>query len=284
MVAKLDAARRPPARFRMLPLLADSIPTNATALAEALTRGLEARGLTPRQVEVAGATFPEVGSLRIDLTGTQLTREIQLPQEVEGSGTGLRIEQLEITGSPLFVEKAAVEVHLVAQQVQAQLEMKDGTGLLRLQSAAAGTASVEATREALEALVHAIAVEAAAKQGLDVKKTKLTFTQEGPRDVAFRAEVTAKVFVMNAALALTGRLKIDDQMNARFSDLALDGDGMILKLAGGFARPHLDRLEGRVFPLLASTAGGLRLRNLELTAGESLRVRAEFGAAEQPIT
>jgi hypothetical protein len=143
---------------------------------------------------------------------------------------------------------------------------------------------VEATREALEALIHALAVEAAAKQGLEVKKTNLTWTQEGPRTVAFRAEVTAKVFVMSATLALTGRLTIDEDFNARLSGLSLDGDGMILKLAGSYARPHLDRLEGRVFPLLAFTAGGLRLRNVELTAGATLHVRTEFGAAEQPIT
>jgi hypothetical protein len=97
--------------------------------------------------------------------------------------------------------------------------------------------------------------------------------------VSFRAEVTAKVFVMTAALALTGRIAIDDALNAKISDLKLDGDGMILKLAGSFAKPHLDRLEGRVFPLLAFAPGGLNLRNVEITAGERLRVHAVFGAA-----
>jgi hypothetical protein len=80
-------------------------------------------------------------------------------------------------------------------------------------------------------------------------------------------------------LALTGRFTIDEQLNARLSDLSLDGDGMILKLAGSYARPHLDRLEGRVFPLLAFTPGGLALRDVKLTAGENLMVSARFGAA-----
>ncbi len=268
----------------MLPLLAESIPTNASALTEALTRGLQERGVTPRKVEVEGATFPQVETLCIDLSGAQLTREIRFPDAAGTSGNPLEIARLELIGAPVFFEKAPVEVRLVAERVVSHLEMNAGSGCLVLESAAAGTVFVEATRGALEALLHTIAVEAAAKQGLEVKKTKLTFTQEGPRTVAFRAEVTAKVFVMSASLALTGRLNIDDAMNARISDLSLDGDGMILKLASGYARPHLDRLEGRVFPLLAFTAGGLRLRNLELTAGDTLKVRAELGAAEQPIT
>lgn len=267
----------------MLPLLAETIPTNAPALAAALAQGLQDHGLSPRKVEAEGGTFPRVDLVRIDLSGAQVTRDMRLPEAAGTAGAELEIGRLELIGAPVFLEKAAVELNLLAERVQSRVEMTGDRGCLGLRSAAAGNVSVEATREALEALVHAIAVEAAAKQGLEVKKTKLTFTQEGPRAVAFRAEVTVKVFVMSASLALSGRLRIDDEMNARFSDLTLDGDGIILKLAGGYARPHLDRLEGRVFPLLAFTAGGLRLRNLEMTAGETLRVRAEFGAAAQPI-
>jgi hypothetical protein len=54
---------------------------------------------------------------------------------------------------------------------------------------------------------------------------------------------------------------------------------MILKLAAGFARPHLDRLEGRTFPLMTFTPAGLSLRDVEMTVGETLRVSAHFGTA-----
>ena len=84
---------------------------------------------------------------------------------------------------------------------------------------------------------------------------------------------------MSATLALTGRLAVDDALNATLSNLALDGDAMILKLAGSFARPHMDRLEGRVFPLLAFTPAGLKLHDVQMTIGESLQVQAKFGTA-----
>ncbi len=159
------------------------------------------------------------------------------------------------------------------------MKVTDGRGWLEPVSATSGNVSVEATREALESFLHSFAVGAAKKQGFEVKKTRLDCTQEGPRAVSFRAEGTAKVFVMSASLALTGKLAIDDELNAKLSNLALDGDGMILKLAGSYAKPHLDKLEGRAFPLMAFTAGGLRLHDVELTAGNSLRVQAKFGAA-----
>jgi hypothetical protein len=119
---------------------------------------------------------------------------------------------------------------------------------------------------------------AAAKQGADVKKTKLMLKQDGPRTVSFRAEVTAKVFIMSATLALTGKLEIDDDFYARVSGLALDGDAMVTNLAGSFLRPRLEKLEGSVFPLLAFLPAGLMLRDIEVSVAPALHVQARFGS------
>jgi hypothetical protein len=263
----------------MLPLLAEATPTTVTEFTEALRRGLERDGLTTREVLGEGAAFPTLEKLRIDLTDTQLTRAYRPSKLPPGGRQEVPIAHFELLGAPVYFERAPLEVRLVAEGVKAAVAMGEGTGGFVLESAAAGDVSLQTTRAALETLLHALAVEAAAKQGLEVKKTSLQFTQEGPRVVSFRVEVTVKVFVMSAVLALTGQFTIDEALNARLSNLALDGDGMILKLAGSYARPHLDRLEGRVFPLLALTPDVLKLRDVELTAGETLRVRAQFGAA-----
>ncbi len=263
----------------MLPLSAEATPTTPTELTEALRRGLQEQGLNPQAIDARGDALSGVETLRIDLTGTQFTRAFRSPRAEAAGNNAVEIAQFDLLGAPVYFEKAPLEVRLTAAGVKAGMDVMDGHGALVLKSATSGTVSVEASREALETFLNSLAVEAAAKQGFEVRKTRLTFTQESPRAVAFRAEVTAKVFVMTAALALTGRLVIDDELNARISNLALDGDGMILKLAGSFAKPHLDRIEGRVFPLLAFTPGGLRLRDVELTAGERLLVRAQFGTA-----
>lgn len=263
----------------MLPLFAQATPTTIPEFTEALTCGLQQHGVTPRRIEGQGAAFPDFDLLRVDLTESQMTRELRPPPVSATTGDVVGIAHFELLGAPLYFEKAPLELHLIAEGVKARLTMNDGRGCLVPESAAAGNVSVQIARAALEALLHSIAVEVAAKQGFEVRKTRLSLTQDGPLAVSFRAEVTAKVFVMSAMLALTGRLMIDDELNARISGLALGGDGMILKLAGGYARPYLDRWEGRVFPLLAFTFGGLKLRNVELTAGDNVLVRAQFASA-----
>jgi hypothetical protein len=262
----------------MLPISAEKIPTSSAELADALTRGLQKHNVTPRGIEARGS-FPAIEALSVDLSGSQLTRDLRPPGALDSSGSALEIGALELVGAPVNIEQAALEVRLSAQGVKARIQLGEPDGWLVVDSAAAGTLSVQIARETLEAVVHALAVGAAAKQGVEVRKTKLTFTQEGPRAVSFRAEATAKVFVMSATLALAGRLDIDDELNARVSQLKLDGERMILSIAGNFARPHLDRLEGRVFSLRDFTPGGLKLRDVELTAGDVLQVRAQFGAA-----
>jgi len=263
----------------MLPLSAESTPTTPAELTEALRRGFKDLGLEPRQLDLQGETLLQIPSLRIDLSESRLTREFRSPNLDAGSDQDVNIDQFDLLGAPLYFEGAPAELRLSASGVKAGMQVTDGHGWLVPVSAASGHVSVEATREALESFLHSFAVVTAKKQGFEVKKTRLDFTQEGPRAVSFRAEVTAKVFVMSASLALTGKLAIDDDLNAKLSNLALEGDGMILKLAGSYAKPHLDKLEGRAFPLMAFTAGGLRLHDVELTAGKSLRVQAKFGAA-----
>lgn len=261
----------------MLPLIAEATPTTIPELAEAITQGLQGHGLTPRHVELTGAAFPEVDKLSIDLTAAHLTRDFRPPLASKDSGVTINARYFEMLATPIYFEKAAMEVRLSAERVRLKIEMEDGRGRLSLEGADSGDVSVQTTRTTLETLFHALAVEAAARQGLEVRKTTLSLTQEGPLAISFRIEVTAKIFIMSAALALTGHLTVDEQLNARFSDLRLDGDGMILKLAGSYARPHLDSLEGRVFPLLAFAPNGLPLRDIKLSVGENLGVSARFG-------
>lgn len=261
----------------MLPISGETFPATAEELAAALRRGFEAGGVTPRAITAEGGAFPQLTKLSIDLTGVQLTRN-EMPRSVEGEGsTILSAEQFELFGEPLYFEKAAIEARLEGKGVQAQITGVPQNGSLILKQAASGTVSVKVAIEALEGLLQSVAAEAGGKQGIDIKKTQLTLTQEGPRAVAFRAEVTAKVFIMTAALALTGKLEIDDAFNARLSSLGLDGDAMVTNLAGSFLKPRLQELEGRTFPLLAFLPSGLQLRDIQLAVAPALHVQARFG-------
>ncbi|MDQ6655945.1 MAG: hypothetical protein M3Y80_09050, partial [Verrucomicrobiota bacterium] len=67
-------------------------------------------------------------------------------------------------------------------------------------------------------------------------------------------------------------------LNASLSGLTCNGEGAIGSLACGVLQPHLEKVDGRTFPLMALPLGDVRLRDVRLAAGANLSVTAEFGA------
>ena len=263
----------------MLPLAAANFPASPEELTAALTAGFAARGVAVQSVRAEGAALNALAALRIDLTGAQVTRSLRLPTAAaEGAATVLA-ERFELAGAPLEFEGAPVHLRVEAERAELRFTGQPADGALALANAGSGSASLAVAHGALEALLHRLATEAAARQGLEIKQTKIVLTSRGPRALSFRCDVTAKMFVMSADLSLSGNLDVDEQLNARLSGLTLGGDAMVTKLAAGFVRPHLDKVEGRVFPLLALSLGGLRLREVEIATDDGLAVRAKFGRA-----
>ncbi len=263
----------------MLSLSADRTPTTTPELIEALQRGLQAQGLTPKKLEVTGDAFPALKDLRLDLSDAQLTRDFRPIRPQGENAATATFERVEILGQPVHFEGTPLDLHLHAQGATAGLYLQHGTGCVALENAASGQLALEISVVALEAALHRLAVEFGAKQGIEIKQTKLSFTQESASAVSFRIDVTAKVFIMSASIALTGKLEIDDTLNAHVFGLLLDGDAMIQKLVGGFAKPYIDRLEGRTISLASFTPAGLKVQGVELNAGPQLKLRATFAAA-----
>ena len=261
----------------MLPLAAEKFPATPDALAAALTGGFAARGVAVPGVRVEGAALAALTALRIELTGARFTRGFRVAATPAAESGAVVAERLEIVGAPLDFEGTPLEVRVEAERAELGFAGQPAGGALVLTGAAGGSAMLSVRREALEALLHRLATQAAEKQGVEVKKTKLELTARGERGLAFRCDVTAKMFVMTADLSLSGNLDVDDQLNARLSGLTLGGDAMITKLAAGFVRPQLDKLEGRAIPLLALAPGGLKMRDVEISVRDGLEVRAKFG-------
>jgi hypothetical protein len=53
-------------------------------------------------------------------------------------------------------------------------------------------------------------------------------------------------------------------------------------VACGVLKPHLEKLEGRDFPLMSLPLGEVHLRDVRIAVGDKLVVTAEFGSAAAP--
>ena len=261
----------------MLPLAAEKFPSTPDELAAALTGGFAARGVAVQGLCADGSALGALTTLRVGLTGARFARGFRVSGTPVADSAAVVAERLEIIGAPLDFEGTPLEVRVEAERAEMRFAGEPADGALVLADAAGGFVSVAVAHADLESLLHRLATQAAEKQGVEIKKTKLELTAHGPRALSFRCEVTAKIFVMSADLSLSGSLDVDDQLNARVSGLTLGGDAMITKLAAGFVRPQLDKLEGRVIPLLALAPGGLKLRDVEIEVRDGLEIRAKFG-------
>lgn len=261
----------------MLPLSGPNFPASLEDLAASLRAGLEGRGISVRDIR-AGGEWPRIAELAIDLTGAKLSRATRPPRANAEPQPAVSMARLAITAAPLFFETTPLRFDLRAQDAECGFAHEAaGEAVLQLTRAGGGSVLLEAQRADLEAALKTLAAEALAKQGADVKSAKLELTDRGPRSLGFRAEVTAKAFVMTARVTVTGRLDVDDELNLRVCDLATSGDGMIASLAGGFLRPRFAEIEKRAIPLAAFSFAGVKLHSVRISGGEALRIEAQFG-------
>ena len=152
----------------MFPLQTNALPPNADALRVALEESLR-RVVTPAgpMVTVEEKYYPELAAIRVSLDGANAgDRPPPRPAPPVGAiEPGLRVENLEISGRPILLQGAKVELSCTARDVRiGQGRDREGNVLLLLQDAAEGKVEVAIAVADLEALVLAGAkAEAASK-------------------------------------------------------------------------------------------------------------------------
>lgn len=255
-----------------------SLPASRAEFESALREGLAVFRAPDLRVAVAGE-FPNFSRVAIDLSGGSAPFP---PPEVKTSGAqtaSLGIGEFELVARPLLIESARAQVQLRASDVR--MLLRGGSGAspasLEIASVRAGEFLLQTTRDELAAIITAVANRAASAHGVSVKRTQLSIASTGARSVRFTAEVLAQKSFMQTAIKLSGALAVDDQLNARLSDLDCTGGGIIGSLACNFLKPYIARFEGEVFPLAAFGLGDVRVRELTLDAGDPLQIRASFG-------
>lgn len=265
----------------MFPLFTKTFPGSAAELAEALNESLERILVLPAQpVSVRGGEYPTIEQLRISLDGAQLRPNAPRPAGAAGETTpALRVQEFAMSGRGLSFAGATGDVSLDAEGVRLNSGRTDaGEIVLVLQSAANGRVRVATSKAALETVIAHLAKAEAGKHGVAIDGVRLNLQTSGPRSLAAEVQLRAKKLFLSASMRIAAKLDLDEDLNAKISGLRCEGDGAIASMACGALDPHLRKLDGRVFPLMALPLGEIRLRDVRLAVGDEIAVTAEFGA------
>jgi hypothetical protein len=147
-----------------------------------------------------------------------------------------------------------------------------------LKTATDGEVEVSAEQQAIETAIATVATHEAGKHGVVIDQVQLAVRPRGERGIDAEVQLRAKKLFFATTIKITAKLDLDEQLNATVSGLACHGDGAIGAMACGFLQPHLEKIDGRSFSLMALPLGEIRLRDVRIATGPTLAVTAEFGA------
>ena len=266
----------------MFPLPCQILPADSEALREALETSLR-QVVTPARpmVAIEEKSYPELAAIRVSLDQARAGDRPPPPSSPIGAiEPALQIDNFEITGRPLLIQGAAVELSCTARDVRlGQGRDKDGNVVLLLQDAAEGSVEISIAVADLEAIVLAGAKVEAGKQGVTVEDVRIELRARSERALDAVVHVRAKKLFLSASVRISGGVEIDQELKARLSGLDCAGEGTLGSLACGFLSPQLQRFNGREFSLMALPLGEVKLRDVRMAAGRELRITAGFGNA-----
>ena len=265
----------------MFPLHTKSFPSSAADLARLMNESLQRIFITDADpVRLEEASYPQLRSLRLVLDRARLRPGPPLPPAVDGGrAPALHLHELRIEGSQLTIGPVIADLRLSARDVRLD-QARDAVDeiVLLVKSAAEGEVEIATSKSDLDAAITAVASREAGKHGVTIEDVNLILHERGPRSVSAEVKIKARKLFFSTTIGLTADLALDDELNATISGLACRGDGVIGALVCGALAPHLEKLNGRTFSLLALPLGEIRLRDVRLsTAGEKVAAYAEFG-------
>ena len=266
----------------MFPLKTATLPSTAEALERQLNQSLRELFLvTSEPVAIRAASYPRLEELHVSLSGAKLRGQPPpIPLLSSKPMPAFDVDSFKISASALSIGPASIDLSVSAGSVQlCQAYDSAGNVVLLLNNAAAGRIEISASPSDLEALIAEVAETEAGKHGVAIDGVQLTLRSKSPHSLAAEVRLRAKKLFLSASIRITGQLDLDEELNARISGLDCTGDGAIAGVACGVLKTHLQKIEGREFPLMSLPLGEIRLRDVQLAVGDKLSVTAEFGSA-----
>ena len=265
----------------MFPLNTSNFPSNAPDLARDLNESLrELFQLQNDPVTIREVSYPHLASLAVSLDGAQLRGQPPpVPSPTGESTPALMVDSFTAQGSQISVGPAAVDFALEAKDVHLNRAADShGNIVLTLRSAVEGRIEVSASLADLEALIAEVGKTEAAKHGVTIDSVQLSLRSKSPQSLAAEVRLRAKKLFLRTSLRITGQVDLDEELNAKISGLACNGEGAMGGIACGILKPHLEKIDGRQFSLMSLPLGEVRLREVRIAAENKLSITAEFGA------
>lgn len=270
----------------MFPLPPGPPPDDREALATAIREGLQRVVRLPADrdpVLAEGDDYPRLDLLRVDLTGANALTDVRLPAPppTADGERDVQTARLDIHAHPLMVEGARVRLDLRAEDAGFGLrDDRAGNAWLVLVGAHDGRAEVRLDGADFETLLLAGLKAGAARQGIRIEGVRWDLQAIGPRAVGLDLWVTAVRRVVLADVRATvhasGRVDVDDRLDATIQDLRVEGEGPVGGMVANLAGPYLRRYDGRTVSLTGLPLG-VELRDVRADASDGLRVTASFG-------
>jgi hypothetical protein len=234
-------------------------------------------------VDLRAESYPHLDSLSISLDGAEVHQPPPaIPSLQSEASPALTVDSFRVIGVAMKVGPAAVDFALDARGLQLhQATDRQGHIVLLLHNAVDGRIEISVSVSNLEALIAAVAKSQAGNHGVNIENVELSLRSQSPRSLAAEIRLRAKKLFVSAALRITGQLDLDQKLIAKLSGLDCTGEGAIASVACGVLKPHLQKIDGREFPLMSLPLGEVRLRDVRIAVGDKLSVTAEFGSAHE---
>ena len=265
----------------MFPLFTNRMPASAAELQQALNATFErlfTRVTAPASVR--DESYPQLAEIRVELDRAELRSNLPRPPATLGkTKPALEVAALTIRANEIAVGPADVNLRVRASGAQLH-EMRDGEDkiILVLHRAESGEVEISASKADLENALSAVARDQAGKHGIAIDQVQLTLDSRGERGLDAEVRLRAKKMFFSTSVRIAAKLDLDDELNARLSGLSCNGEGAIGAVACGVLQPHIEKLEGRSFSLMALPLGELRLHDLRIATGDQINITAEFGS------
>lgn len=265
----------------MFPLYQKQFPASAEELKTALEASLRRLVVAPGEiVSLREKVYPNLAEIVVNLSDGKVNMKARpAPLAAENGEPAINAERLIVTAQPIAFGPASLNLMINAREIVLhQGRERNGNLVLLLHGASEGKIAISVRPEALEALIGQIAKIEADKQGVTIEDVRLVLNISGPRFLRTEVHLRARKFFVRATIRIAGEIEIDDRLVARIRNLICTGEGAISTLACNFLSPHLRKLNGSDFELMALPLGEIKLRDVRVELNDEIRLSAEFGS------